>query len=105
MNRAQMIEKGAQAHYREAMPDATIIWPELSHKAREHHRQRAAAVIDAALPQVTTVEELEALPIATQLVTEDGETDNAGYWAELARSSVADGVTQYFWPLTLVWQP
>lgn len=63
--------------------------------------EAARAVLDAILPQVTTVAELEALPSGSLLVTPNGEP---------VRHLYAHWQTERAWletygTLTLVWQP
>jgi hypothetical protein len=60
MNREQMVERAMAA---QEGPE----WP-------THPRDIATAILDAIMPQVTTVEELEALPIRAVLISRLGIT-------------------------------
>lgn len=100
MNREQMIEKVATAiawepsvHY----PDALQL---RMHVDEDLAAEIAAEIIDAILPQVTTVEELEALPDSSLLVTDDG------YVLQHFADQDPDVILRAFGtPLTVVWQP
>lgn len=100
MNREQMVERAADAI--RAAGDFGPFAP------NDYARAEAAAVLDAVLPQVTTVDELEALPAETIGLTGHGEvwtTDGEGHWTEF---SAGDGwwhVSNVALPLTVVWQP
>lgn len=75
----------------------------------------AAAMVDAILPQVTTVEELEALPVGAQVLDGAGVVWRTWRWndnfemffyssiASLGPFDVAEIATRG--PLTVVWQP
>jgi hypothetical protein len=73
----------------------------------EDELEVAGRILDAILPQVTTVEELEALPSDALLMSElghFGRTHDWLYWKQAARASrvaTCCGPT----PLTVVWQP
>ena len=97
MNREQMIEKAAEALLAAcgACDDA---------EGRADHFRDARAVLDAILPQVRSVEELEALPVETVVVDTYGRafTRYQGWWdysEEMYKPS------ELIPPLTVVWQP
>lgn len=98
MNREQMIEKAAEA-----------IADYYDHPA-ESYEDDARRVVDALLPQVTTVEELEALPPRTVVVGVRGVTWVRGdrdhfpwvgtLWGSASSHSVIESA-----PLLVAWQP
>ena len=104
VNREQMIEKARLAILNRRGPG--------KHPGAT---KDAAAVVDALLPQVTTVEELEALPNGTSLLRTD-ETGAGLYdWCTGGRGGLpklwmdqysipASSLAEYL-PLTVVWQP
>lgn len=110
MNREQMIEKAAQV-----MCDApNDSLPSFAQAAtlRQIYRREAQMVVDAILPQVTTVDELAALPEGAVVIDGNGHAwrkVNAlsrwcwGAWGYYTESSSAELVQ--FGPLTVVWQP
>jgi hypothetical protein len=57
-------------------------------------------ILDAILPQVTTVEELEALPDSALLVTDDGYV--LQHFADQYSGVI---LPAFGTPLTVVWQP
>ena len=67
-----------------------------------------ATVLDAILPQVTTVEELEALPAGSIVIDNEDEPQTKlsdGWWrAPLGGDLDADQLSNYG-PLTVVWTP
>lgn len=73
--REQLIEKAARASHQEGLSSGTeyAAWDALRDRVRREYRENAAAVVDAILPQVTTVEELEALPLNTKVIDAGGE--------------------------------
>lgn len=111
-SRADMVRKGTAAladvnadfePYRDGTPDGNAV-------------DYATAVLDAVLPQVSTVAELEALPVGTLLVSPVGELVNVLDWDGSKRYHSLDGLTVgwaeaamdrwgSFGPLTVVWQP
>jgi hypothetical protein len=82
VNREQMVEAIHAKVY-----DATIV--------------EARAALDAILPQVTTVAELEALHDEAGLLTGDGRF----YRAYMARLAPLHQDAHLTFPLTVVWQP
>lgn len=94
MNREQLIDKGARALATAwGYPVAVVSLP-------THAADDAAAVLDAVLPQIATVAELEALPDGTVLLADDGFTMR---WKNRMVSPLhllADHGL-----LTVVWQP
>ncbi len=105
MNIEQMIEKGV---------DALVACPTTA------FRDQSRAVVDAILPQVAAVEELEALPPGTILLTERGElvqslrrfTGHPVYWFEFIDGIWRGGelrsdglLAAARGPLTVVYQP
>jgi hypothetical protein len=97
MNREQMIDLAAKV-FAELEPGTE--WTPIDE--REYYTRRAREVLDVILPQVTTMEELAALPDGTKLVGpygaivaryDDDPTHLWEYWLRF------DG------PLTIVWQP
>jgi hypothetical protein len=128
MNREQMIEKAAKLIWLEEIGDVVVLklleeigdvvvlklaevdqwWETTAHADR--HRAVARQVLDAILPQVTTVEELEALPDGSVLA------DNLGamLWRrrlQLLRDIGGNGYDRepndvlIDNPLTVVWTP
>jgi hypothetical protein len=67
MNRAEMVEKAYQVHR------ATAEVPPYSGSVC-NTEEVVAAILDVILPQVTTVAELEALPLRTLLVSDYGNS-------------------------------
>lgn len=85
MNRAEMVEKYVDLI--EGSPFGAS------------YRDDAVAFLDAILPQVSTVEELEALPDGSLLVSEVGPVQWYG-------DNSADVIFRAFGsPLTVVWRP
>lgn len=110
MNREQMIEAAAVA----------VAYARRGVTARVNETDRLAgeAVINAILPQVTTVEELEALPYDAKVVDKSGEVwaryylatsgqrplrwrSSRGAYGQTSSRLVAMGLV----PLTVVWRP
>lgn len=112
MSRDEMVEKATQV----INNSACVRRGELGHPDADGRalcsRCNATAVLDAILPQVTTVEELEPLPAGALLKGADGDVWKAGRsrfdclsedWSRgLSR---AGQVIQRSAPLTVVWQP
>lgn len=69
---------------------------------RRYSHRMAEAVIDAVLPQITTVAQLEALPVAALLVGDDGADDRRDGWLSTIEFT---GREDLVFPLTVVWQP
>lgn len=104
MNRPQMVEKTLDEITRALRDPRDVPADELSRR-----------ILDAILPQVETVEELEALPIGTSLLRTD-ETGAGLYdWCTDGRSGKprlwtgqypipASALADYL-PLTVVWSP
>lgn len=90
MNREQMVDKAAEA---------IRTWDDSPNISAE-------AVLNAILPQVTTVEELEALPDESVIVEEHGLSHQkvAGLWCE-AGSEMPGSSRTLLLPATVVWQP
>jgi hypothetical protein len=118
MNREQRIETAARALYAEyrRQHPGTLTWgTEPDYFKRERFYPSATVVLDAIEPQVTTVEELEALPVGTVLVTGRGlaitisdlpiaNPDVRGYRGmHFATRNADDALLDG--PLTVVWQP
>jgi len=105
VNREQLIEKGAlalvgrsveQGWVAEDLEPVTSLGPQ---NVRDVMRDIVLEVLDAILPQVTTVAELEALrPEALLLPEQGGVTVRSR--SLMARAYVEGGGT-----LTLIWQP
>ena len=96
MDREQMIEKGV---------DALVACPTTA------FRDQSRAILDAVLPQVTTVEELEALPCPALLLGAlVGRLPAVFRWTN-GQLYYEDGSMRLtlqaseFGPLTVVWQP
>lgn len=64
----------------------------------------AEAIVDAVLPQVTTVDEVTALPHRTVLVSAEGEIFHWSWRMPMNLRLVAEGMLESG-PLTVVWQP
>lgn len=64
---------------------------------RDAMRDTAREMLDAVLPQITTIAELEALPLRTLLIDEHGGEYRIGFHAH-------DSIERAL-PLTVVWQP
>ena len=75
MSREQMVEKAARAAHSQAYTDGQEgkNWDKLESWVRGSYRDDARAALDAILPQITTVDELEALPVGTLLKADDGD--------------------------------
>jgi len=75
----------------------------------EEFTGEAAALLDVVLPQVTTVAELEALPMHTVLIGTDGYVysprRNEFSCLTLETSANPEIVLDKFGPLTIVWRP
>ena len=98
MNREQMIEKAGRAIS--------------EHYGWEGYGGAGERVLDAILPQVSTVEELEALPSHTALMGEWLGVPSFYYWHPKSRRIVGYSGDPYWpevvlavGPLTVVWQP
>jgi hypothetical protein len=107
MNREQMVEKAASLII---ASDQTLLVPNMA-----HFNRLANAILDAILPQVTTVEELEALDGDVVLVSESGATWRT-YRLRSGTVLLSPGnqktprfhpevVLSDQGPLTVVWQP
>ena len=98
MNREQQIEKVQRILY----SDTTAIGPEIL--------RATPLILDAILPQVTTVEEGAAVPWSAKLVSDDGllfKVTISGQLIGLASRDRYDWqvALDNFGPLTVVWQP
>lgn len=99
MNREQMFEK------------AWRVWCDSYSKTGLNDRDRLDLILDAILPQVTTVAELEALHSDAILIDREGDA----WWAEPEPHRWWSGTAERGWPsvdvisdrapLTLVWTP
>ena len=89
MKRAELVEKAAK------------VLAEIPPSLRSGPYADAAAVVDVLLPQVTTVEELEALPNGTVLVGESGFP----YWLTAGDDLTARTLLLHNGPLTVVYVP
>lgn len=95
MNRDELVEKAADVLHGGVSRMDIRACPMRS--CRDEHRARAEDVLDALLPQVSTVEELAELPWNAVVATADGHT----YRAE---SPLMAYVLQRG-PVTVVWSP
>ncbi len=74
----------------------------------DSYRAQARAMLDAILPQVTTVAELEALALGSIVVSYNGYPFERGLDDGMCLNGEYQGtVGQFgsFFPLTVVWQP
>jgi hypothetical protein len=105
--RADLIEAAARALFWDRYPDATEDDFEYSRIDYDGH---ARAVLDVVLPQITTVEQLEALPEGAALSFDGlgfgmllrvsrGELRNDTWTGSFEQATAELG------PLTVVWQP
>jgi hypothetical protein len=71
-SREQMVEKVAAVEWKNDIGEA---WPpvDADNDVAENYRRHALSVLDAILPQVTTVAELEALPHGSVVLTAAGQ--------------------------------
>ena len=118
MNREQLIERAARASHQWGLDfgGEWAGWDELRESTRREYREEAAAVVDALLPQVTTVDELVNFPPGTGFVDGAG---NLVQWRGHSITYLVNGVRvdhpawweqdcdhpRMAWPLTVVWQP
>jgi hypothetical protein len=88
MNREQMIERVV----------TVMLTPYIEEDQTPHKfdYEIAKAILDAILPLITTVEELEALPVGTKLIDSIG-----GTWTT---HEVFSHIKEHL-PLTVVWRP
>lgn len=107
MNRAELIEKAARASHRQGLEygGEHAEWDALREVTRREYRENAAAVVDALLPQVTTIEELEALHPRSLVLKDFGSYAQAEEAGSLARS--ARNLGEDFLPtdMTVVFKP
>ena len=114
VNRETLVEKAALASHRWGLEcgGEYAEWDALRESVRRDYRSEAADVVDALLPQVTTVEELEALPSHTVIVTPEGGPlekmqtkwlHMGALWASTAAEVVE--CSRERGPLTVVWKP
>lgn len=95
MNREQMVERAAAVLFE--VDGGT--WPEdCTHP--DEHRRDARAVLDAILPQVSTVEDLEALPDRAVLLGRNGFI-----WSIRKGQCSPLFMLKDYGPFTLVYQP
>jgi len=98
MNYRQMVETAGDAMWRDDAADAFMSTDGKTLDdavGADDYRRRAKAVLNAILPQVTTVAELEALPIGTLLLKpETGQCER-----------INEARLPYRLPLTIVWTP
>lgn len=102
MNREQLIEKAASAIRKHLPTVRPIVLTAMG-----------TTIVDAVLPQITTVEELEALPSGAKVLDASGEVWRVVRWpyqtlfystvATLGVHEAAEIVARG--PLTIVWQP
>lgn len=95
MNREQMVSAAAE-----------VMWD--NNPEEVDTMTTARLVLDAVLPQVSTVAELEALPVGALVVASDGESWKleSGEWWEHSRLVAASAsYLATLTPLTVVWQP
>lgn len=116
MNREQMVETAAKASW-DADTEAHGLsraygWqPPGGDALNDGYRKQARIMLDAILPQVSTVAELEALPQGTVLMGMAHEHGPrfARWWGDAAaiNGTKWEGVDllHYYGPLTVVWQP
>ena len=110
-----MVEQAAKAIHATDRRDkyTPIDWDEAN---KDRYRIRAAAALNALLPQVTTVAELEALPFRTTVLDSDGDPWQRYYLATSGprplrwRSAKGTYGKTSEWlakagPLTVVWTP
>lgn len=112
MNRAELVEKAARASHRQGLEcgGEYAEWDALREITRREYRENAEAVVDALLPQVSTVEELEALDDRSVLVFEAPNYNlvlrfangrlRADSWVGSFEQAIAE-----LGPLTVVWSP
>lgn len=100
MNREQQIQRAAQA------------LAEVPEELRSGNYSDAILVLDAILPQVTTVAELEALPIWSVVLFPDGapyrKASSDRWWSSTGAVLLAYDLAapaNYEGPLTVVWTP
>jgi hypothetical protein len=119
MNRQQMVEKAARAEHQHGLDVGSehAAWDGLREVVREQYRGNARAILDAVLPQLSTVAELETLPQAAVLIGKDGmaitvglggkdmETVRCYRYANGRREYSARRVMHEYSALTVVWQP
>lgn len=113
MNREQMIEKGVLATLVETDEEESLAQT-LGFDENYARKVVVPMIIDAILPQVTTVEELEALPIGTALLAEmmacsvaydHGRSARLFAFTNGRHEYSANRMLREFGPLTVVWTP
>lgn len=117
MDRAALIEKAARAGWEADTADHGLSmhygWqPPGGDVLNDEYRKQARVMLDAVLPQVATVEELDVLPVGSLLKADDGDVWQLSFhggWDCLSedgsgglRSSAQVVATG---PLTVVWEP
>ena len=112
MNRDQTIKKAANVlpyHWRTDAPGGTCSCGHQTPLGRSCSEHVARVIPDAILPQVSTVEELEALPVGAVVVAPSGaayELRPPGTWYGLNGWQMnARHLLPGRSPLTVVWQP
>jgi hypothetical protein len=108
--REQMVEKAARASHQYGFDCGGVYadWDDLSGTVQQQYRADAAAVLDAVLPQVSTVEELEALPAGAKVLDTAGDVYwklSTGRFRDLRGNDDGAEHVTFFAPLTVVWTP
>jgi hypothetical protein len=116
MNRDQQIEKAARAVHQSSLDDGAehAEWDALMPSVKATYRADARVAAAVFLPQVSTVEELEALPEGTKLIGADGtaweatpfNSDDYTWFGTSGDCwTTADLLTNFGPSLTVVWLP
>jgi hypothetical protein len=109
-SREQMFERGVAACFRDSDEEESLATT-LGFDENYAREVVVPLILDAILPQVTTVAELEALPPRTRLLGADGATwqrNSTGSWISdqyLTRRSETLLALKKAQPLTVIWQP
>ena len=107
MNRDKLVEQAAQAL---SDWDADLVMGAEDNPLHDENDLDAVrAVLNTVLPQVTTVAELEALPLGSIVVSHNGYPFERSFDNEMSvggefKGSVTD-IVNTFAPLTVVWTP
>jgi hypothetical protein len=92
-----------------ALYDDPEMWSLLSTPRKNPYRRAARCMLDALRPTVSTVEQLDALPVGTLVVTEDGRAfrrrfQSAGWeWQEF--SGFDHDAKDVPLPVAVAWRP
>lgn len=106
MNREQMVINILAMHRRMNPPGGKCLCGHETPLGRLTTEHVARAVLDAILPQVTTVAELEALSMGSRLVDANGDVYRpSGSGLILSESGTLIRIERALTPLTVVWQP